>query len=123
MAKRSTVATSAVRPNEPAREMVATFDNYGEAESPVVGGTGLRRMNYSTAALRGAGPGALVFGAIVGACSGDSCMRCSPTNAISTPLEDYGPSITTSSRTWRLPIVRCNSAPATTERNRRWQQR
>jgi hypothetical protein len=113
MAKRSTVATSAVRPNEPARKMVATFDNYGEAERPVVGGTGLRRMNYSTAALRGAGPGALVFGAIVG----------SPTNAISTPLEDYGPSITTSSRTWRLPVVRCNSAPAAIERNRRWQQR
>src|ERR1700694_5532557 len=46
MAAHSTVATSAVRPNEPARQVIATFDNYG------------------TAALRGAGSGALV-GALI----------------------------------------------------------
>jgi hypothetical protein len=60
MAERSTVATSGVRPNEPARETFATFDNYGDAERAVVRGTGVGRMNYSTAALRGAGSGALV---------------------------------------------------------------
>jgi hypothetical protein len=172
MAEHSTVATSAVRPNEPARQVIATFDNYADAERAVdylsdqrvevnrVAIVGreleyveqiLGRMNYGTAALRGAGSGALVgaligwifglfnwieplisalvlagyglvFGAIVGAlfCS---CMRCSAANAISTPSAGCDPSITTSSRTWRLPIVRCNSSPAVTERNRRWRQR
>ena len=174
MAEHSTVATSAVRPNEPARQVIATFDNYADAERAVdylsdqrfevnrVAIVGreleyveqvLGPMNYGTAALRGAGSGALVgaligwifglfnwieplisalvlagyglvFGAIVWApCSGCSCMRCSAANAISTPLVGCGPSITTSSRTWRLPIVRCNSSPAAIERNRRWQQR
>ena len=32
MVQQSTVATSAVRPNEPARQVIATFDNYADAE-------------------------------------------------------------------------------------------
>src|ERR1700676_4880300 len=35
MAEHSTVATSAVRPNEPARQVIATFDNYADAERAV----------------------------------------------------------------------------------------
>ena len=86
MAEHSTVATSAVRPNEPARQVIATFDNYADAERAVdylsdqkfdvkrVAIVGreleyveevLGRMNYGGAALRGAGSGALV-GALVG---------------------------------------------------------
>jgi len=86
MAEHSTVATSAVRPNEPARQVIATFDNYADAERVVdylsdqrfevnrvaiVGREleyleqGLGRLNYGGAALRGAGSGALV-GALFG---------------------------------------------------------
>ena len=81
MAEHSTVATSAVRPNEPARQVIATFDNYADAERAVdylsdqrvevnrVAIVGreleyveqiLGPMNYGTAALRGAGSGALI---------------------------------------------------------------
>jgi hypothetical protein len=81
MAEHSTVATSAVRPNEPARQVIETFDNYADAKRAVdylsdqrfevnrVAIVGreleyleqvLGRMNYGTAALRGAGSGALV---------------------------------------------------------------
>ena len=35
MAEHSTVARSAVRPNEPARQVIATFDNYADAERAV----------------------------------------------------------------------------------------
>src|SRR6202022_3814274 len=35
MAEHSAVATSAVRPNEPARQVIATFDNYADAERAV----------------------------------------------------------------------------------------
>jgi hypothetical protein len=35
MAEHSTVATSAVGPNEPARQVIATFDNYADAERVV----------------------------------------------------------------------------------------
>jgi len=35
MAVHSTVQTSAVRPNEPARQVIATFDNYADAERAV----------------------------------------------------------------------------------------
>ena len=76
MAEHSTVARSAVRPNEPARQVIATFDNYADAERAVdylsdqrfevnlVAIVGreleyveqmLGRLNYGTAALRGAG--------------------------------------------------------------------
>src|SRR6185503_14672502 len=86
MAEHSTVATSAVRPNEPARQVIATFDNYADAERAVdylsdhgfevnrvaIVGRNLEyveqvlgRMNYGGAALRGAGSGALV-GALFG---------------------------------------------------------
>ncbi len=86
MAEHSTVATSAVRPNEPARQVIATFDNYADAERAVdylsdqgfevnrvaiVGGDleyveqVLGRLNYGGAALRSAGSGALV-GALIG---------------------------------------------------------
>ena len=86
MAVHSTVQTSAVRPNEPARQVIATFDNYADAERAVdylsdrgfevnrvaiVGRDleyveqGLGRLNYGGAALRGAGSGALV-GALIG---------------------------------------------------------
>jgi hypothetical protein len=86
MAEHSTVATSAVRPNEPARQVIATFDNYADAERAVdylsdkqfdvsklaiVGREMeyheqvLGRLNYGGAALRGAGTGALV-GALIG---------------------------------------------------------
>ena len=86
MAEHSTVARSAVRPSEPARQVIATFDNYADAERAVdylsdqrfevnlVAIVGreleyveqiLGPMNYGTAALRGAGSGALV-GALIG---------------------------------------------------------
>jgi heat induced stress protein YflT len=86
MVEHSTVETSAVRPNEPARQVIATFDNYADAERAVdylsdqrfevnrVAIVGremeyyeqvLGRLNYGGAALRGAGSGALV-GALIG---------------------------------------------------------
>jgi hypothetical protein len=86
MAEHSTVATSAVRPNEPARQVIATFDNYADAERAVdylsdrgfevnrvaIVGRDLEyveqvlgRLTYGGAALRGAGSGALV-GALIG---------------------------------------------------------
>jgi hypothetical protein len=86
MAEHSTVETSAVRPNEPARQVIATFDNYADAERLVdylsdqrfevnrvaILGRDLEyveqiigRLNYGGAALRGAGSGALV-GALIG---------------------------------------------------------
>ncbi|MCW2664159.1 MAG: hypothetical protein JWP83_5311 [Mycobacterium sp.] len=86
MAEHSTVATSAVRPNEPARQVIATFNNYADAERAVdylsdqrfevnrvaIVGRDLEyvehvlgRLNYGGAALRGAGSGALV-GALIG---------------------------------------------------------
>ena len=86
MAEHSTVTSSAVRPNEPARQVIATFDNYADAERAVdylsdqrfevnrvaIVGRDLEyveqvlgRLNYGGAALRGAGAGALV-GALIG---------------------------------------------------------
>jgi hypothetical protein len=86
MAEHPTVVTSAVRPNEPARQVIATFDNYADAERAVdylsdhrfevgrvaIVGRDLEyveqvvgRMSYGGAALRGAGSGALV-GALIG---------------------------------------------------------
>ena len=86
MAVHSTVQTSAVRPNEPARQVIATFDNYADAERAVdylsdqrfevnrvaIVGRDLEyveqvlgRLDYGGAALRGAGSGALV-GALIG---------------------------------------------------------
>jgi hypothetical protein len=86
MAEHSTVEVSAVRPNEPARQVIATFDNYADAERVVdylsdrgfevnrvaIVGRDLEyveqvmgRLNYGGAALRGAGSGALV-GALIG---------------------------------------------------------
>jgi hypothetical protein len=86
MAGHLTVETSAVRPNEPARQVIATFDNYADAERLVdylsdqrfevnrvaIVGRDLEyveqiigRLNYGGAALRGAGSGALV-GALIG---------------------------------------------------------
>src|SRR5258705_12954113 len=80
MAEHSTVATSAVRPNEPARQVIATFDSYADAERLVdylsdqrfevnqVAIVGrelgyleqvLGRLNYGGGALRGARAGAL----------------------------------------------------------------
>jgi hypothetical protein len=71
MAEHSTVSTSAVRPNEPARQVIATFDNYADARVAIVGRDlqyleqVLGRLNYVGAPLRGAGSGALV-GALIG---------------------------------------------------------
>ena len=86
MAVHSTVETSAVRPNEPSRRVIATFDNYADAKRAVdylsdqrfevnrVAIIGrdmeyheqvLGRLNYGGAALRGAFSGALV-GALIG---------------------------------------------------------
>lgn len=86
MTEHSTVAASAVRPNEPARQVIATFDNYTDAERAVdylsdqgfevnrvaIVGRDLEyvehvlgRLNYGGAALRGAGSGAMV-GALIG---------------------------------------------------------
>ncbi|MET0703222.1 MAG: general stress protein [Mycobacterium sp.] len=86
MAVHSTVQTSAVRPNEPARQVIASFDNYADAERAVdylsdqkfevnrvaIVGRDLEyveqvlgRLNYGGAALRGAGSGALV-GTLIG---------------------------------------------------------
>lgn len=86
MAVHSTPQTSAVRPNEPARQVIATFDDYADAERAVdylsdrgfevnrvaIMGRDLEyveqilgRVNYGWAALRGAGSGALV-GALIG---------------------------------------------------------
>src|SRR4051794_6440689 len=86
MTQHSTVEASAVRPNEPSRRVIATFDNYADAERAVdylsdrrfevnrVAIIGrdmeyheqvLGRLNYGGAALRGAFSGALV-GALIG---------------------------------------------------------
>jgi hypothetical protein len=86
MATHSAVETSAVRPNEPARQVIATFDNYADAERAVdyladnrfpvervaIVGRDLElveqilgRMTYWRAALRGAVAGALT-GALIG---------------------------------------------------------
>ena len=86
MTEHSTVATSAVRPDEPARQVIATFDHYTGAERAVdylsdqgfevnrvaIVGRDLEyvehvlgRLNYGGAALRGAGSGAMV-GALIG---------------------------------------------------------
>jgi hypothetical protein len=86
MDQHSTVEASAVRPNEPSRRVIATFDNYADAERAVdylsdrrfevnrVAIIGrdmeyheqvLGRLNYGGAALRGAFSGALV-GALIG---------------------------------------------------------
>jgi len=86
MAEHSSVATSAVRPNEPPGQVIATFSNYADAERAVdylsdrhfevdklaIVGRDLGyheqvlgRLNYGGAALRGAGSGALV-GALIG---------------------------------------------------------
>jgi hypothetical protein len=82
----TTVNRSAVRPNQPARQVIATFDNYADAERAVdflsdqgfpvnrvaIVGRNLEyveqvlgRLNYGGAALRGAASGALV-GALIG---------------------------------------------------------
>lgn len=86
MVEHSTSAASAVRPNEPARQVIATFDNYADAERAVdylsdhrfevnrvaIVGRDLEyveqvlgRMNYGGAALRGAGSGAMA-GVLIG---------------------------------------------------------
>jgi hypothetical protein len=86
MAVHSTVETSAVRPNEPSRRVIATFDNYADAERTVdylvdrhfevnqlsIVGRDLElvervtgKMSYGVAALRGATSGGLV-GALIG---------------------------------------------------------
>jgi hypothetical protein len=86
MAHNRTVAGPAVQPNQPARQVIATFDNYADAERTVdylvdrdfevnqlsIVGRDLElvervtgRMNYGLAALRGAASGALV-GALIG---------------------------------------------------------
>jgi hypothetical protein len=86
MSSHSTVATSAVRRNEPARQVIATFDDYAAAERAVdyladqefevtrvaIVGRDLELveqvtgpMNYGWAALRGACAGGLT-GALIG---------------------------------------------------------
>jgi hypothetical protein len=86
MAHDPTAVASAVRPKEPARQVIATFDNYEDAERAVdyladrhfevnrlaIVGRDLQlveritgEMNYGTAALRGAASGGLV-GALIG---------------------------------------------------------
>ncbi|MGW4330853.1 general stress protein [Nocardia sp. NPDC004573] len=86
----SSRGTSAVRPNQPARQVIATFDNYADAESAVdylsdqhfpvdkltIVGRDIElveqvvgRLNYGWAALRGAAAGGLtgaLFGWIFG---------------------------------------------------------
>lgn len=82
----STISKSAVRPNQPARQVIATFDTYADAERAVdflsdqrfpvqrvaIVGRDLEyveqvlgRLNYGGAALRGAASGGLV-GALIG---------------------------------------------------------
>src|SRR5258707_5741991 len=111
MAEHSTVSTSAVRPNQPARQVIATFDNYADAERVVdylsdqrfevnrVAIVGreleyleqvLSRLDYGGAALRGAWSSAPLWAR----CSGCPCMRCSVANTISTPSAGRGPNIT-----------------------------
>jgi hypothetical protein len=86
MATNPTAVASAVRPNQPARQVIAIFDNYADAERAVdyladqrfevdrvaIVGRDLQlveqvtgRMNYGWAALRGACSGGLV-GALIG---------------------------------------------------------
>lgn len=120
MAEHSTVARLAVRPDESARQVLATFDNYADAERAVsylsdqlfevnkVAIVGreleyleevLGRMNYGAAALRGAGSGALV-GALIGWIFG--------------------------LLNWIQPLIsalHCKSSLATTEGIRQWRQR
>jgi hypothetical protein len=86
MSEHSTVVGSAVRPNQPTRQVIASFDNYADAERTVdylvdrhfavnrlsIVGRDLQlvervtgQMNYGVAALRGATSGGLV-GALIG---------------------------------------------------------
>lgn len=86
MSEHSTVVGSAVRPNQPTRQVIASFDNYADAERTVdylvdrhfevnrlsIVGRDLQLvervtgpMNYGVAALRGATSGGLV-GALIG---------------------------------------------------------
>jgi hypothetical protein len=86
MAHNRTVAGPSVQPNQPARQVIATFDDYADAERTVdylvdrhfevnqlsIVGRDLElveritgRMNYGLAALRGATSGGLV-GALIG---------------------------------------------------------
>jgi hypothetical protein len=86
MTQDPTAVTSAVRPNQPARQAIATFDNYADAERTVEYLVGRQfavnrlaivgrdvqlvervtgQMNYGVAALRGATSGGLV-GALMG---------------------------------------------------------
>jgi hypothetical protein len=86
MTEQSSAVASAVRPNQPARQVIATFDDYADAERAVdylsdrrfevdrvaIVGRDLQlveqvtgRMNYGWAALRGAVSGGLV-GALIG---------------------------------------------------------
>lgn len=86
MGSHPTAVASAVQPNQPARQAIATFDNYADAERVVdyladqrfevdrvaIVGRDLQlveqvtgRMNYGWAALRGAGSAGLV-GALIG---------------------------------------------------------
>jgi hypothetical protein len=86
MAEHRTAVAAAVRPDQPARQVIATFDNYADAEHAVdyladhrfevhrvaIVGRDLEwveqvtgRMNYGWAALRGATSGGLV-GALIG---------------------------------------------------------
>ena len=86
MTHHSSVQTSAVRPTEPPRRVIATFDDYADAERAVdylsdrrfevnrlaIIGRDMEyheqvlgRLNYGGAALRGAGSGALV-GVLIG---------------------------------------------------------
>jgi hypothetical protein len=126
MTTHPTTVAAAVRLHQPARQVIATFDNYADAERAVdyladqrfevdrvaIVGRDLElveqvtgRMNYGWAALRGA-----ISGGLVGATSAPS-RHCTRDN-------------TTSSPTWPWPTrpCSCSAAPAI-EGNRRWQQR
>jgi hypothetical protein len=133
MAEHSTVATSAVRPNKPARQVIATFENYADAER-AVDYLSDQRFEVNRVAIVGRDLeyveqvlGRLTYGAAGRRCAVPArapwSARCRAVAAISTPSADCGPRTTTSSPTLRWPTVRCTSSLVATEGNRRWQQR
>jgi hypothetical protein len=114
MAMHSTVQTSAVRPNEPARQVIATLDNYADAERAVdfLADQGFE-VNRVAIVGRDLGSGAL-FGLVTDALQrGQRDLR--STGGLRPGSYDLVADV-------EVADVLCNSSAAM-EGNERWQQR
>lgn len=127
--------TSPIRPNQPARQAIATFDNYADAEAAVDNCSDqhftvdepavverdielveqvVGLLNYGWAGLRGAG-------ALTAPCSACSCTRCRATGATSPRSSHYKHDTTKSSPTSRSRTKPFACSPAgPIERNESW---